>query len=123
MKNKASLPLMEQLIMILVFAMTAALCLQGFSAANKMSQRQEQMSRAVVLAQNAAETLKGTGGDYEALAKMTDTVYNDLTNAEPYYLTVTPMETADPLLGSACVQVFFEEELIFEISVAWQEVS
>lgn len=114
---------MEQLIMILVFAMTAALCLQGFSATNKMSQRQEQMSRAVVLAQNAAETLKGTGGDYEALAKMTDTVYNDLTNAEPYYLTVTPMETADPLLGSACVQVFFEEELIFEISVAWQEVS
>ena len=118
MKNKASLPLMEQLIMILVFAMTAALCLQGFSAANKMSQRQEQMSRAVVLAQNAAETLKGTGGDYRAVAAI-----SDASSADGYHLTVTPIETADPLLGSACVQVFFEEELIFEISVAWQEVS
>ena len=30
MKNKAPLPLMEQLIMVLVFALAAALCLQGF---------------------------------------------------------------------------------------------
>ena len=58
MKNKAPLPMMEQLIMILVFALTASLCLQGFSLADRMSRRHEAREQAVVLAQNTAETLK-----------------------------------------------------------------
>ena len=113
MKNKAPLPLMEQLIMILVFAITAALCLQGFAAANKMSLRQERTSQAVILAQNAAEILKATCGDYEALSEMPDS----------YHLTVNPIETADPFLSSANIQIFFEDEMLFEITVAWQEVT
>lgn len=66
MKSKAPLALMEQLVMVLVFALAAALCLQVFVLADRTSRRSENRDRAVPAVQNAAETLKGvgqTGGD------------------------------------------------------------
>lgn len=58
MKNKASLLLMEQLVMILVFALCAALCLQCFVAADEISRETALRDRAVLLAQNTAECMK-----------------------------------------------------------------
>ena len=116
MKSKAPLPFMEQVIMILVFAITAALCLKGFAAANTLSLQQERKNAAVILAQNAAETLKATGGDYEALANV-DRDDDALT------LKATPKDTDNPFLGAADIKVFYEEELLLQISAAWQEVN
>ena len=61
MRNRAFLPLMEQAIMILVFALAAALCLRTFVWADGYSARQQARDQAVTVAQNAAETLKAIG--------------------------------------------------------------
>lgn len=119
MKNKTPLPLMEQLIMVLVFALTAALCLQGFSLADRISRRQEAREKAVVLAQNLAESLKAGSGDLEATSRLLD----DFPEDPDFVIQVIPVSTDDPHLGSARIVVTYEEEAIFEITVAWQEVS
>lgn len=63
MRSKAPLALMEQMVMILVFALAAALCLQVFVFADQMSRRTAAIDRAVAECQNAAELLKASGGD------------------------------------------------------------
>ena len=68
MKQKTSLLLMEQLVMILVFALAAALCLQIFAKADAISQETARRDRAVVLARNAAELLKATGGIVQGMS-------------------------------------------------------
>lgn len=119
MKNKTPLPLMEQLIMVLVFALTAALCLQGFSLADRISRRQEAREKAVVLAQNMAEALKSRSGDLEAASRLLE----DFSEDSDFVVQVIPVSTEDPYLDSARIVVTYEEEAIFEITVAWQEVS
>ena len=63
MRSKAPLALMEQLIMVLVFALAAALCLQMFALSDRISREKEAQDRLVILVQNAAELVKHTGGD------------------------------------------------------------
>ena len=58
MKSKAPLVLMEQLVMVLVFALSAAVCLQVFALSGSLSRTCEARDRAAVIAQNAAEALK-----------------------------------------------------------------
>lgn len=78
MKSKAPLALMEQLIMVLVFALAAALCVQVFVLSDRMSRQNEARDRAVVEAQNAAETLKSCRGDYAAAARRLGGTWNGL---------------------------------------------
>jgi hypothetical protein len=59
MRSKAPLALMEQLVMVLVFALAAALCVQVFVLSDQTSRRNEARDRAVLAAQNLAEALKG----------------------------------------------------------------
>ena len=63
MRSKSPLALMEQLVMVLVFALAAALCLQAFALADRTSERNEAVDRAVMECQNAAELMKAAGGD------------------------------------------------------------
>ena len=49
MRSKASLQLMELLVMILVFALAAALCLQVFAKASEISQDTARYDQAVIL--------------------------------------------------------------------------
>ncbi|MBQ1208400.1 MAG: hypothetical protein IIX65_07700 [Lachnospiraceae bacterium] len=139
MKNKAPLPLMEQLIMVLVFALAAALCLQGFALSDRTSNRQEARSQAVNRVQNAAEILKYTAGDYEKAAELmggdwdgnTWTIYyngswqevsEDQIGRPVYVLQASPVKTDNRLLGSAQVSVSSSKEELFRIVAAWQEV-
>lgn len=62
MRSKAPLALMEQLIMVLVFALAAALCLQMFALSDRISREKEAQDHMVILAQNVAELVKHTGG-------------------------------------------------------------
>lgn len=61
MKSKAPLVMMEQIIMVLIFALAAALCLQTFVLSSTISKRTEAENRAAVEAQNAAEVIKAEG--------------------------------------------------------------
>lgn len=135
MRNKAPLPLMEQLIMILVFALTAALCLQGFALADRISNRQAARSQAVIRVQNAAEVLQSVAGDYTLAADMLggswngsvwsigyDTDWQEISDHATYILQVIPAETHNPFLGTAQVRVQSSDDILFEITAAWQEV-
>ena len=127
MKNKAPLPLMEQLIMILVFALTAALCLQGFSLADRISRRQQARQEAVILAQNTAELLKYTHGDYDSIAAQQNGEWDEQCLTIFYdgdkQLHIIPQETTSPFLGSAQIRVTHLEDILFELTVSWQEVT
>lgn len=63
MRSKAPLLLMEQMVMLLVFALAAALCLQAFVKSDGLSGDSEDRDRAVTLCQEAAETIRWYGGD------------------------------------------------------------
>lgn len=63
MRSKAPLALMEQAVMVLVFALAAALCLRVFVWSDQASRDNEARDRALVLAQSAAEIMKQAGDD------------------------------------------------------------
>lgn len=65
MKNKAPLALMEQMVMLLVFALAAALCLQAFIKSDEISLRSQARSDAALAAQNVAEIARHSGGSIE----------------------------------------------------------
>lgn len=139
MRSKAPLVLMEQLVMVLVFALAAALCVQVFVLSDQTSRSHEARDRAVVAAQNAAENLKGCGGDYAAAAErwggdwngsMWGISYDEAWQVcsdqgqAAYHVLVTPAESGRDLLGQAQVTVYTAEgDVLFSIPVAWQEVT
>ena len=59
MRSKAPLVMMEQLVMVLVFALTAALCVQVFVLSEKLSVKASATDKAALTAQNVAERMKG----------------------------------------------------------------
>ena len=69
MKSKAPLLLMEQMVMLLVFALAAALCLQAFVKSDGLSGNSEARDRAVTLCQTAAETVRHSGGNFNEAAE------------------------------------------------------
>lgn len=111
MKQKSTLLLMEQLTMLLVFGLAAALCLQLFAKADDIRQETERLDTAVVLAQNAANTLKATCGDVDAAAAL---------GAEGYEVQITEIPTGGKL-GKAQIQIFYEGSALFSLTTGWQE--
>lgn len=139
MRSKTPLALMEQVVMVLVFALAAALCLRIFAFSDSVSRRNQQRDQAVLLAQNTAEAIKAHGGVEEARAALGgnirqtlwSTYYNeDLTPAPDaesacYHVDVLPQNSGVEGLGQAHVEVFRHDgnEGLFSLTVAWQEVS
>lgn len=116
MKNKASLVLLEQLIMILVFALAAAACLRIFAWSDRTGREMERQGQAVILCQNAAEILKSTGSLKEAEAV--------LEQDSGFILELQTNENSVPGLGQAKVRVYWKDtgQLLFSLPVGWQEV-
>ncbi len=136
MKNKAFLPLLEQIIMIGFFAVIATICLQGIALANRISEEQALKDRAVLAAQNIAETLKSTRGDTDSAADILSgsaqsdslTVFYDLTgkpvseeDPNGFIGLAVITESAHPLLGNASIQIIYEDEVIYSLTVGWQK--
>ena len=63
MKSKAPLVLIEQAVMLAVFAVAAVLCLQAFVWSAATSKEIAERDTALLYVQSAAETLKACGGD------------------------------------------------------------
>ena len=144
MKSKAPLALIEQTVMALVFALAAALCIQAFVKADRISARSEERSRAALAAQDAAELIRYSGGDMgHALSRAGEllggnyeqgTLYIDYdedwnrTDGNGVYrLTAQGVPVEESGLQKALVQVVTadsgEPELLFELEAAWLEVS
>lgn len=138
MKSKAPLALMEQLVMLLVFALAAALCLQVFILSDQMSRRCEERDRAVTVVQNAAETLKSCRGDLDASVGILggasdgsewrigyDADWQQVpADQAVYQVLATPEQQAEnALIGTAEVLAkTVEGEQLFQLTVSWQEV-
>lgn len=135
MRSKAPLVLIEQAVMLLVFALAAALCLRAFSWADAASDSSAARDRAMMAAQSAAEALKSCGGDMEAAADLYggccdggvwtiqyDEQWNMNTVQDCYLVRVEQTETQLPLLGAALVSVWDGEKNLVLLNTAWQEV-
>ena len=138
MKSKAPLVLMEQLVMVLVFALSAAVCLQVFALSGSLSRTCEARDRAAVIAQNAAEALKhgdnayfgdvgahvnGNAGytlAYDANWRRVQ-VESDDDPTIAYRLMTTRTDSGNPYLWTAEVTVQTADgELLFSLPVAGQ---
>ena len=138
MRSKAPLALMEQLVMVVVFALAAALCVRIFALSDRFSRECEIRDRAVSAVQNAAEALKACRGDYaEASGILGGTwdgnawsiAYDDgwtvLRAGEEgsYRLLAVPADSGHELRGTADVTACNRQgKELYSLSVAWQEV-
>jgi len=136
MRSKAPLVMMEQMVMLLVFALAAALCLQAFSKSDGISKRVEARDHAVTLCESVAELAKNSGeAPDDALAaaagKLGYSFENGVLMANfdedwnmgadgVYHLTAQAVPSDIPGLYSACVTVEHENDVLFELTVAWQ---
>jgi len=138
MKSKGTLVLIEQAVMLTVFALASVLCLRAFVWADTVSKEISAQDQAMIQAQNAAEVLKSCTGD----GKMSSLLYGGAwdgtvwtihydknwaqseTPAE-YRLTARPITGEQDYLGTALIQVFHQEVCLVHLDrhVAWQEVT
>ena len=125
MKNRTSLVLMEQLLMVLVFALAAALCLNIFVKADQISRETARRDEAILMAQNSAQVLKACAGDAEKAAQILSGQVTDTglaVEAGGFVETVTFETSEIPGLGLARIDIYLEEDLIFTLRTGWQEV-
>ena len=125
MKNKTFLPMIEQMIMILIFALAAAFCLRGFAAASRISKRQAVLTEAVGTVQNTAEILKSSHGDFELASELLNgslTAEGLQIPADDYVVIVHTAAKEHDFLSSAKIEVMYDAETLYELTVSWQEV-
>lgn len=138
MKSKAPLMLIEQLVLLLVFAVSAALCVQVFVRSDAISAESELRDRAVILVESTAETLRATSGDIGAsapdgaIARENGFIlyYDKNGNTTPDETNAAYCLRADIIgpeidgLGEAQVSVGYTapgKGDIFTVNVMWQE--
>ena len=136
MRSKTPLALIEQVIMVLVFAVASAICLRAFVSADHLSKTIGARDQAVLRAECAAEALKHTGGDLNAAAaQLGGTVSGDVWTIGydadwqiadapdlAYVLTASPAASNQAGLGFAQVVVCDADQTpLFSLTAAWQE--
>lgn len=136
-KSKSPLALMEQAIMILVFAFAAALCMQAFVKADSMSKKLAERDRAVNICQTVAETVKAQNGNLERAAELLggsaagelllyyNGEWNVVKETEAVYALRLVCKECTPYLTQSEITVTVVEngEVLFGLPVSWQEVS
>ena len=131
MKNKSTLTLIEQLIMLLVFAAAAAVSLKIFAYSDSLSAERAMTDRAVIAADNAAQAIKAAGGDFEAAAEILEanatpgglrkTLTEDSGEEEELTLEANITDTGSPYTSGAEIKVFSGEKELYSLKVLWQE--
>lgn len=147
-RSRVTLVLMEQVLMLLAFALAAALCVQTFVYASRQSIYHEERDRAVQMAQTAVEIMKSTGGNVkeaqlaaadrmggQVLQERWQVFYDQDWQEVPgdtpfrYCLRVVAEPTGLTGFCKANVQVVACEgenstqDVLFQLAAAWQEVS
>ena len=125
-RSKAPLALMEQIIMIFVFALAAAVCLQAFVYSDTLSKKGEQRDLAVTRAQKLAEYCKAEQGNLDEVSRIFPATRKEDGLSVRYpeekmrmYLRVIQ---SDEYYEKAIISVEDEKgEEIFSIQTAWQK--
>ena len=127
MKNKAPLALIELTVMVLIFAVSAALCLQAFVWSDMKSSEIAERDSAILHGETVAEVVKACRGDFDAAAGLLEgetaddglRVYFDGELCAQARLAATE----NPLLGMADITVTDGAgQELFALTVCWQEV-
>lgn len=124
MRNKAPLALLEQILMLLIFALAAVICLRVFLWSDDTSRHGARRDEALIHAQTVAETVKAHGGDFAAAAAALHGTVEDgalVIDGETYTLRAEKQAPA-PYLGRAEIAVEAGGEVLFTLPIAWQEV-
>ncbi len=133
-RSKAPLALMGQLLVVLFFAIAAAICLQAFAKSEMISEQSENRDHASRICQNAAETLKSVYGDLEAAREIIggsvegdslviryDKDWKEDTNGTNQLL-IKLTDSSEEGLGKADLTVTDTDgQELFGLSCAWQE--
>ncbi len=135
--SKPPLILMEQMVMVLVFALAAALCLQAFVKSDNISKKSEQRDHALLCAQNAMEVVRACRGDMNEAAELLgaqypgedklmidyDTDWNPAGDTMRYTLGAVTLTSGVDGLGMAEIWVRdeLEDRELLRMDVAWQE--
>lgn len=123
---------MEEMIMILLFALSASLCLWGFVAAKNISEENLTRDRAVTEAQNMAELIKHHKGDFYLAAEelggevtkedewnICFTGKEDLSG-EKCILSAKKTESGTDGLGRAEITFYSDDTEVYSLTVGWQ---
>lgn len=126
---------MGQLLVVLFFAISAAICLQAFAKSELISEESEKRDHASRACQNVAETLISTNGDLSLTAKIVggntsesalvlffDKNWNS-TDEGTYKLTAEKVSSGEEGLGKGRITVMEEDGQmpLFSLDCAWQE--
>ena len=129
-KSSTTLTLLEQIIMILVFAVAAAVSLRVFVYADSRSERNVVNDVAVNESRNVAEVLKSTGGDFEKAAGLLQAAPSEKglekgwsNEYGSFFLSAEKVSAGTDGLGSAEIRVknLDTDEQVYAITVFWQE--
>jgi type II secretory pathway pseudopilin PulG len=141
--SRSALFLIEQLVVILIFAICAAICVSIFAESYLMGRKTLEINNAIRVAANGAESFKATGGDVNRAAQILGAVnsqvdyggdlvvyYDDEWNTsskeqasyvlqiKEYYHIFRPYDGAySLLLGDAVVSRLENGEEIFSLMV------
>lgn len=121
-RSRTPLFLMEIVIMLLVFSVSAGICLKVFAGAKKISQESQMLDLAVLEAQKAAEYWQATKGDVEATATYLQGEWNQ-DGIVVTYDADWKKSAAQPVFtlrlesdgAVADIYVFSQEETIFHL--------
>ena len=128
MKSKTPLVLVEQIIMILVFAVSAAICLKSFVYSETLSKTVQKQDNAILCASNVAEVIKNSDGKFDAA----EAVFGGKTENGTLEVSFSGYENAVDVkavktesgiagLGKAEVRAFVAGEELAFLEVCWQE--
>lgn len=131
--------LLEPLLMLLVFALAAAICLRVFVSANALSRQGERQDRALLQAENVVALLQAGHGDVAPVSHYLNAAPAEVSalqytycldeNAAPcdaaaatLYLVITRLPSPDGL-GQAEVTVanIQDGQILLALPAAWQE--
>ena len=124
MRSRAPLALMEQILMLLVFAVAAVICLRAFVWSDSTSRYGAARDEALTVAQSAAEILKSNGGDLYGVARVLGGTVQEETwvmTDKDFTVTAAVTERTD-YLGRAEITVTARDKADGTLTVAWQEV-
>ena len=130
MRSKTPLVLMEQIIMVLIFALSAVVYIKVFVYSNNVSKSVEAASHAAFKAQTMAEELKFSSGeslerwhfDNDSWYIYYDENWQETAEESEYTMKATK-EYEENGLCRVSLRVSDNKEVLFEIPVAWQEVT
>lgn len=125
MSRRQTLTLIELTVMLLIFALAAALCMYAFARTETQSRETACRDQAMIRLQSTAEVLRSCRGDYSAAAAGHGGTWDGTLwtlDCGDYQIRVQPEDPRQPYLGGARLEAVYQGIILISMNVRWQEV-